>query len=78
MAAKRRFDIGDEVTLRGVVRLVDVGGDGMVTVELAGSGLRHTLREDSSFIELVAKGKADAFSKAPKGRQKRFIPQRGE
>jgi hypothetical protein len=29
-----RFDIGDEVTLRGIVRLLDVGGPNTVTVEL--------------------------------------------
>jgi hypothetical protein len=76
MAVKSRFDIGDEVALRGVVRLLNAAGDGTVTVELTGSGLRHTLREDSSFIELVAKGKADAFRKAPKGRQGKLISSR--
>ncbi|GLS29312.1 hypothetical protein SAMN04488498_113116 [Mesorhizobium albiziae] len=78
MAGKRRFDIGDEVALRGVVRLLDAAGDGTVTVELAGSGLRYTLRENSSFIELVAKGKADAFMKSPKGRQGKPIPSRDD
>jgi len=40
MAAKRPFDIGYEVALRGVVRLLDAPGKLTVTVELAGSGLR--------------------------------------
>ena len=31
---KRPFDIGDEVCLKGTVRLLDVGGPGSVTVEI--------------------------------------------
>ena len=38
MATKRRFDIGDEVALRGIVRLLDVGGPGTVTIEIAATG----------------------------------------
>ena len=30
----RRFEIGDEVALRGSVRLLDVGGPGTVTIEI--------------------------------------------
>ena len=58
MATKRRFDIGDEVALRGIVRLLDVGGTGTVTIEIAVTGQRMTVMADSTGVELVAKGKA--------------------
>ena len=57
MATKRRFDIGDQVALRGIVRLLDVGGPGTVTIEIAGTGQRMTVMADSTHVELVAKGK---------------------
>jgi hypothetical protein len=77
MATKKRFDIGDEVALRGIVRLLDVGGDGTVTVEIHATGTRLTVMADSTYIDLVAKGKAgQAFTKAPKGRQPKLIPDR--
>ena len=38
-----RFGIGDEVALRGTVRLVDAAGDGTVTIELGGTGQRVTV-----------------------------------
>ena len=78
MATKGRFDIGDEVALRGIVRLLDVGGTGKVTIEIAVTGQRMTVMADSTGVELVAKGKAgQGFTKAPKGRQPRLIPDRG-
>jgi hypothetical protein len=77
MATKRRFDIGDEVQLRGIVRLLDVGGYGTMTIEIAATGQRMTVMADSTGVELVAKGKAgQAFTKVPKGRQPRLIPDR--
>jgi hypothetical protein len=77
MATKRRFDIGDEVSLRGIVRLLDVGDPGTVTIEIAATGQRMTVMADSTSVELVAKGKAGpGFAKAPKGLQGRFIPDR--
>ena len=78
MATKGRFDIGDEVALRGIVRLLDVGGTGTVTIEIAVTGQRMTVMANSTGVELVAKGKAgQGFTKAPKGRQPRLIPDRG-
>jgi hypothetical protein len=74
---RRRFDIGDEVALRGIVRLLDVGGPGTLTIEIAATGQRMTVMADSTGVELVAKDKGgQGFSKAPKGRQKRLIPNR--
>ena len=73
----RRFDIGDEVALRGIVRLLDVGGPGTVTIEIAATGQRMTVMADTTSIKLVAKGKAgQAFTKAPKGRQPKLIADR--
>jgi hypothetical protein len=34
MATKRRFGIGDEVNVKGIVRLIDVAGPGKITIEL--------------------------------------------
>ncbi len=58
MATKKRFEIGDEVALRGIVRLLDVAGPGTVTVEIAATGQRLTVMSESTGVELVAKGKA--------------------
>ena len=66
MATKRRFDIGDEVTLHGIVRLLDAAGPGTVTVEISATGQRMTVQELATGLDLVAKGKADAFTKGPK------------
>jgi len=67
--------VGDEVALRGIVRLVDAAGDGTVTIELKGTEYRVTLYTDnSSQVELIAKAKPESFRNAPKGRQKRLIP----
>ena len=76
MATKRRFGIGDEVTLHGIVRLLDAAGPGTVTVEISATGQRMTVQELATGLDLVAKGKADAFTKAPRGRQPRLIPDR--
>jgi hypothetical protein len=67
---KRPFDIGDEVCLKGTVRLLDVGGPGSVTVEIhaTATAQRITVSETSGGIELV--GKAPP---APKGRQKPLL-----
>ena len=63
-----RFGIGDEVTLRGSVRLVDAGGPGTLTIELRSNGQRVTVLASSSFVELVQKAKGGmGFTKAPKG-----------
>jgi len=62
MATKKRpFDIGDEVCIRGTVRLLDVAGPGSVTVEIhaTATAQRITISETSGGIELIAK--------APKG-----------
>ena len=48
----RRFDIGDEVALHGIVRLLDVGGPGTVTIEIAATGQRMTVMADSTSVEL--------------------------
>lgn len=62
------FGIGDEVALRGAVRLVDAAGKGTVTVELHSTGQRITVLAESSFLELVSKAKGgQGFTKAPKG-----------
>ena len=45
MAAKRRFDISDEV--RGIVRLLDVGGPGAVTIEITATGQRITMADST-------------------------------
>jgi hypothetical protein len=37
MAKTSRFGIGDEIALRGTVRLVEAAGEGTVTVEIAAS-----------------------------------------
>ena len=60
-----RFGIGDEVTLRGTVRLIDAAGDGTVTIELHGTGQRVTVMASSTYVELVAKAKGGQG--APKG-----------
>jgi hypothetical protein len=79
MATKRRFDIGDEVALQGIVRLLDVGGPGTVTIEIAATGHRMTILADSTHVELVAKGKAgQAFTKQPKGKQGKIAFDRDE
>ena len=63
-----RFGIGDEVSLRGTVRLVDAAGDGTVTIELHGTGQRVTVMANSTYVELLAKAKGgQGFTKAPKG-----------
>jgi hypothetical protein len=36
--ANKRFGVGDEVAVRGVVWLVDAGGPGTVTIELKVNG----------------------------------------
>ena len=64
MATKRRFDIGDEVALRGIVRLLDVGGTGTVTIEIAATGQRMTVMADSTGVELVCKGQGGASGPA--------------
>ena len=48
-----KFSIGDEVALRGTVKLLDVAGDGTITVSLHGTGTRITLWVDSTSIDLV-------------------------
>jgi hypothetical protein len=70
MATKRRFGIGDEVNVKGIVRLIDVAGPGTITIELLATGTaqRITVREDNDEVELV--GKAPP---APKGRQKPLL-----
>lgn len=74
-----RFAIGDEISLRGIVRLVDAAGEGTVTVEVSATGQRITLAAASSHIELVVKAKrGEGFTKAPKGRQVRMFPEREE
>ena len=55
-ATKRRFDLGDEVCIAGVVRLLDAAGDRTVTIEIHATGQRITLRRDENTLELVAKG----------------------
>jgi hypothetical protein len=55
MAAKRRFDIGDEVALRGAVRLLDLGGPGTVTVEIAATGQRMTVMADSKRAQEIGR-----------------------
>jgi len=58
MATKKRpFDIGDEVCLKGTVRLLDVGGPGSVTVEIhaTATAQRVTVSETSGGIQLIAK-----------------------
>jgi hypothetical protein len=44
--------------LRCIVRLLDAGGDGTVKVEIHATGTRLTVMADSTYIDLVAKGKA--------------------
>ena len=44
--AERRFNIGDEVCIRGVVCLLDAAGVGTVTIEIHATEQRVTLRED--------------------------------
>jgi hypothetical protein len=64
MATKKRpFDIGDEVCLKGTVRLLDLAGPGSVTVEIhaTATAQRITVSETARGIELIAK--------APKGRR---------
>jgi hypothetical protein len=74
----KRFGVGDTVALQGVVRLVDVAGDNTVTIEFPSTGTRLTVASDSSYLQLVATDTTEAFRKAPKGRQKRLIPDRDE
>jgi len=62
---KRRFNVGDEVTVSGIVRMVDADGGGTITIEL-GTGLRVTLREESAALELVKRAPVPAS--APKER----------
>jgi hypothetical protein len=63
-----KFGVGDEVSLRGTVRLVDVAGEGMVTIELQSTGHRVTVMANSTGVELVEKAKGGkGFTKAPKG-----------
>ena len=71
--ANKRFGVGDEVASRGAVRLVDAARDGTVTRVLA-TWTRVTLYGDSGHVDLVAPAKRESFTKAPKGRQKRLIP----
>ena len=60
--------------MRGIVRLLDVGGPNTVTVELHSTGQRITVMADSTYAELVAKAKGgQGFTKAPKGRQSKLI-----
>ena len=78
MATKGRFDIGDEVALRGIVRLLDVGGTGKVTIEIAVTGQRMTVMANSTERRTCCKGQGGrGFAEAPKGRQPRLIPDRG-
>jgi len=75
MSKNRRFDLGDEVVLQGVVRLIDAGGPGSVTIEVQATGQRVTIAEGSAFVSLVGKANPEtAFAKAPKGRQARLVP----
>jgi len=62
--------LGDEVNVKGIVRLIDVAGPGTITIELLATGTaqRITVREDNDEVELV--GKAPP---APKGRQKPLL-----
>ncbi len=61
-----RFDIGDEVSLRGTEKLLNAAGD--VTIELHGTGQRVTVMANSTYVDLVAKAKGEqGFTKAPKG-----------
>ena len=55
MSKNRRFDLGDEVVLQGVVRLIDAGGPGSVTIEVQATGQRVTIDEGSAFVALVGK-----------------------
>jgi len=52
-----RFGIGDEVLLRGTVKLLNAAGEGTVTIELHGTGQRLTVMASSTYVELVAKAK---------------------
>ncbi len=72
--ANKRFAVGDDVTLRGLVRLIDAAGHGTLTIELLATGNRVTLYGDSGHVDLVAPAKRESFTKAPRGRQKRLIP----
>ena len=74
----KRFNIGDEVALHGIVRLLDVASLGTITIELHSTGQRITVMADSTYVELVvAKARGVAgFTKAPKGRQGKLIPDR--
>ena len=51
--AYKRFGVGDQVALKGIVRLVDKAGDGTVTIELQSTGQRVTVQTDSAVIDLV-------------------------
>ncbi len=63
--------------MHGIVLLLDVGGPGTVTVEISATGQRMTVMADATAVELIAKGKAgQGFTKAPKSRQPRLIPDR--
>lgn len=70
----KRFDIGDEVRLDGIVRLLDAAGPGTVTIELRSTGQRVTIMADSSFVELKANAKPETLRKSPKGGQDKLIP----
>ena len=73
----KRFSIGDEVALHGIVRLFDVGGPNTVTIELHSTGQRITVTVNSTGVELLAKAKGGAgFTKAPRGPPGRTIPDR--
>jgi hypothetical protein len=54
MANRKRFGIGDQVALHGIVRLVDVAGEDTVTIELLATGHRVTIRADSGHVDLIA------------------------
>ena len=67
-----RFGIGDEVTLRGTVRLIDAAGDGTVTIELHGTGQRVTVMASSTYASRCPSGKsamspADALASHGRG-----------
>ena len=56
----KRFSIGDEVALHGIVRLLDGGGPNTVTIELHSTGQRITVMVHSTGVELVARAKSGA------------------
>lgn len=60
MATKKRFDIGDEVSLHGIVRLLDAGGEGTVTIEVLASGTRLTVMADFDAYRFCSQGQGRA------------------